>query len=81
MKNIHLLTCSNRVDTLQMVEPVVSDLEILEKGVTTYDSYLKQQVLLVAPVLLGLHDNPRASDMTNHMGSAANLFCRMCMVS
>ena len=81
MRNIHLITCSNQVDAIQLVEPVISDLENLEKGVTMYDEHLKREILVIAPVILGLHDNPRASETTNHLGSAANLFCRMCMVS
>ena len=82
MRNIHLLTCSNRVDVLEMTEPIISDLQILETtGLTTFDAHLQQEVLVIAPVILGMHDNPRASEVVNHMGSAANLFCRMCMVS
>lgn len=65
-----------------MVEPIVSDLRMLETtGLITFDAHLKQDVLIIAPVLLGMHDNPRSSEVVNHMGSAANLFCRMCIVS
>ena len=60
MRNIHLLTCSNRVDILEMVEPIISDLRMLETtGLITIDAHLKQDVLVIAPVLLGMHDNPR----------------------
>ena len=82
MRNIHLMTCSNRVDVLEMVEPIIPDLRMLETtGLTTFDVSLQQEVLVIAPVLLGMHDNPRASEVVNHTGSSANLFCRMCMVS
>lgn len=82
MRNIHLLTCSNRVDVLEMIEPIIPDLRMLETtGMLTFDAHLQQEVLVIAPVLLGMHDNPRASEIVNHMGSSANLFCRICMVS
>ena len=82
MQNIHLLTCSNRVDVLELIDPVIPDLVQLETiGLTTYDAHMHQDVLIVAPILLGMHDNPRASEIVNHLGSAANLFCRVCMVS
>ena len=81
MRNIHLLTCSNRVGVLEMIEPIIPDLRMLETtGFLMFDAHLKQEVLVVAPVLLGMHDNPRASEVVNHMGSSANLFCRICMV-
>jgi len=35
-------------------------------------------VLVIAPVLCGICDNPRASELTNHMGWSANRYCRMC---
>ena len=82
MQNIHLLTCSNRVDVLEMIDPVIPDLVQLETtGITTYDAHMQEDVLVVAPILLGMHDNPRASEIVNHLGSAANLYCRVCMVS
>ena len=82
MRNIHLLTCSNRVGVLEMIEPIIPDLRMLETtGFLMFDAHLQQEVLVIAPVLLGMHDNPRASEVVNHMGSSANLFCRICMVS
>ena len=82
MQNIYLLTCSNRVDVLEMIDPVIPDIVQLETtGITTYDAHMQQDVLVMAPILLGMHDNPRASEIVNHLGSAANLYCRVCMVS
>ena len=82
MRNIHLLICSNRAGVLEMIEPIISDLRMLETtGILMFDTHLQQEVLVIAPVLLGMHDNPRASEVVNHMGSSANLFCRICMVS
>ena len=65
-----------------MIDPVIPDLVQLETvGMTTYDAHMHQQVLVVAPILLSMHNNPRASEILNHLGSAANLYCRVCMVS
>lgn len=66
-----------------MSQPISDTLLQLElEGVEVYDSYLKQNVLVVAPLLLLMADNPnpRASELINHMGSSANYFCRICMV-
>lgn len=46
-----------------------------------YDAHLQTNVLVVAPILLMLADNPRHSELLNHLGGRANKYCRMCMVS
>ena len=66
---------------LQMFQPLKNELICLEKGVFIHDVSLAKEVLLVAPVLLVKCDNPRASELLVHMGSNANKFCRMCLVS
>ena len=82
LDNIHFLTCSNRVSALEMSRPIADDLNSLDcEGLVTYDAHLKQQVLVVCPVFCCICDNPRASELTNHMGSVAKMYCRMCMVS
>ncbi len=82
LENIHFICASNKVDCLNMAEPVVEDLLVLENdGMLMYDSKFGEDILVVAPVLLALADNPRASDFVNHMGTSAKFFCRMCMVS
>lgn len=64
-----------------MVPPLVEQLKLLEsEGVHTYDAYLQTTVLIVAPVICILCDNPRASEVTNNLGTSAKLFCRICMV-
>ncbi len=45
-----------------------------------YDALLKQQVLVVAPVILIIADNPMSSELCNHQGSSARRFCRICLV-
>ena len=79
--NIHFMCCSDTVSFLEMTEPIARELIQLEiEGLEAYDAHLHQPVLVVAPVLCAICDNPRASEMLNHMGGTALKFCRMCMV-
>lgn len=81
LENIHFVTASNKLGCLQLVGPVVDDLLVLEKeGRIMYDTFYEENVLVVAPVLCCIADNPRASDLANHAGTSARKFCRMCMV-
>ena len=60
----------------------VEDLQKLEaNGIVAYDAFLKEPVLLIAPVICMIGDNPRQSEIMNHAGTNAKMFCRMCMVS
>ena len=36
--NVHFISCSNRLSALEMADPLVQDLKILEKGIKVYDS-------------------------------------------
>ncbi len=81
LHNIHFITCSNQVSPLDMAKPIVSDLLRLEQGVRMYDAHLQQEVMVVAPILAVLADNPRHSELLNHAGGNANMYCRMCLVS
>jgi hypothetical protein len=64
-----------------MSQPISDELLQLElEGVEVYDSYLQQNVLVVAPLMLLMADNPRASELMNHMGSNAKYFCRIYLV-
>ena len=48
-----------------MAAPLVEELKVLEKdGVRAYDAFLRQQVLVIAPVLCIICDNYRASEVT-----------------
>ncbi len=74
-ENIHVLSCSNRIPAIEMAGPIVDDLTVLEQeGVVVYDALTKRDVLVVAPVIGGITDNPRGSEMTNHLGSTAKHF-------
>ena len=64
--------------TVWMLPPVVDELKTLEtEGIAAYDAHLQQEVLLVAPIIA---DNPRSSEIMNHLGPSSKTFCRMCMV-
>lgn len=81
LHNIHLLCCSDTVPFLEMADPIAEEMTQLElEGVEAYDAHLQKKVLIVAPVLCAIADNPRASEMVNHMGGCANRFCRICTV-
>ena len=59
----------------------MNELLEFEQGIIVYDSYLKCNVFVMAPILRVLADNARVSELTNHLGATANKFCRKCMVS
>lgn len=81
LHNIHFICCSNKTSVVELSEPVVEELKVLEEvGIEAYDAGLQTDVLLVAPVLCVICDNPRQSEIMNHLGSTAKRFCRMCMV-
>ena len=51
------------------------------EGVEMYDAKGSERVLVVAPLMIVICDNPRASELVNHLGSSANRYCRVCEVS
>lgn len=64
-----------------MMEPLTQELTQLETdGLVVYDAFLKEEVLVVAPLLCIICDNPRASQLLNHLGGSARRYCRVCMV-
>ena len=82
LENIHFICASNQANCLQLSKPIVDDLMVLEKkGVVMYDGFLKEDVLVVAPILCIIADNPRASEIVGHAGNSANKYCRICEVS
>ncbi len=67
---------------IDLAEGFIEDLVKLEsEGIAVFDAHLQCEVLLLAPVIALICDNPRASELTSHLGSAAKHYCRMCMVS
>lgn len=52
LHNIHFICCSNKCEALDMSQPIVDDLLNLELcGITAYDSYLGEEVLVTAPLM------------------------------
>ena len=80
--NIHFICSSNSVTPLEIAEPIARKLATLEnEGVEVFDAYSNENALVMAPLLLIICDNPRASELLNHLGSFANMFCRVWEVS
>ena len=76
LENIHFLCASNNVTSLEMAQPIMNDLlKLEEEGLVTCDAYLREEVLVVAPIICLICDNPRAS---NHLGSTARLYTVGC---
>lgn len=81
LENIHFICSSNRAACLEMAKPLVDDLlKLEEEGVLMYDSFIDEEVLVIAPVICGIADNPRASDFTSHYGTSSVKYCRICQV-
>ena len=80
-ENIHLLCASNKVSALELASPIISDLLKLQEGVEMFDAFLEKDVLVLAPVIACLCDNPRASELAGHLRGNPNAFCRQFLVS
>ena len=81
-ENIHFISCSDKVSSLELCKPIAQQLTMLETdGVVVFDALNQEEVLVVAPVLCIVCDNPMASKLCNHLGSSALKYCRLCMVS
>ncbi|KAL5506048.1 hypothetical protein EMCRGX_G007614 [Ephydatia muelleri] len=80
-ENIHFLSCSDLVSSLEQSKPIAQQLILLEtEGVVVYDSLYDEDVLVVVPLLCIVCDNPMASQLCNHLvGGTALMFCRICM--
>ena len=79
-ENVHFVAASNQLSAIEMSSPIVKDLKELEDGMVMYNSFTKERTLVIAPVICFIGDNGRASEIVNHMGGTANLFCRICEV-
>lgn len=80
LTNIHFCCCSNKASAVDMTTAIVSELELLEEGIEAYDAASEEFVVVIAPLLCVIADNPRASELLNHLGASAKRYCRMCMV-
>ena len=79
--NIHFLCCSDNLSALELAKPMAEELFMLEtQGLEVYDAQSKQMVLVVAPLICIVADNPMSSELLNHLRGAANKYCRICEV-
>ena len=77
LENIHFLCASNKVTPLEMAEPISKELiKLEEERIVNYDAYLGEEIIVVAPFICLISDNPRASELINHLGATARLYCR-----
>ncbi len=82
LTNIHFCCCSDVVSAMDMSVAIARELKELEvEGIEVYDALIKERALIIAPLMCILADNPRASELLNHLGGAARKYCRMCMVN
>ena len=64
-----------------MAVPVVQELSALENEViVAYDALLQCKVLVVAPVLSFICDNPLGAELCSHLGATTKKNCRICLV-
>ena len=80
LENIHFMCTSSKVSSLDMAVPIANELQMLQEGIVMWDAKLGQNVLVIAPLFALLADNPRASELVNHLTGNPNLICRMCKV-
>eukprot|EP00731_Ephydatia_muelleri_P006108 Em0003g356a len=74
LENIHFVCSSDRVSALEMAEPIVEELIKLENdGIEVYDAYFNTVVLVIAPVICIVADNPMQPS-SEHLGSLAWCF-------
>ena len=78
VSNIHFVCCSDKVTPFEMSEQIVSELNVLETtGIEVYDASACTTALVIAPLILIICDNPRASELLGHLGSTALKYCRI----
>eukprot|EP00731_Ephydatia_muelleri_P035702 Em0149g8a len=59
--------------------PLVHEYSHLKKAFWMFDALFNTNVIVIAPVISFLCDNPRAAEICNHRGSSTHKFCRICM--
>ena len=81
LQNVHFICASNKVPVLDMAVPLVQEFTALEnEAINAYDALLQSNIIVVAPVLSIICDNPRGAEVCSHLGAATHKYCRICMV-
>ena len=64
-----------------MAVPVVQEFNALEnEGIVAFDALVQCKVLVVAPVLSFICDNPLSAELCSHLGATTKKNCRICLV-
>lgn len=70
-ENMSLICASNEVTVTDMILAIANQLKSLETGFKAYDAVTFSDVVF-ASILCVLADNPRHSELLNHLGGKAN---------
>ncbi|OAD68750.1 hypothetical protein PHYBLDRAFT_150341 [Phycomyces blakesleeanus NRRL 1555(-)] len=77
---LFICTSNHTLNAIEMLPPIVNDLVRLEKGIEMYSEDHSEGVLVVAPLLLFMGDNPCQSQLAMHKGTSAKKFCQKCLI-
>ena len=81
LENIFFICTSDNLSARELGKPIVEELAMLEnEGIEVYDAFRQQNVLVVAPLMCIIADNPMASQLLNHLTGGVLKYCRFCMV-
>lgn len=75
----HFVATSPTIKAKDMLTHLVPDIKALEEGVLMYDAALNEEVVVLAPLLMIIADNPRHSERACHAGVASRFPCRKCV--
>lgn len=74
-----LCTSDKNLQAVDMLDAIVEDLKQLEEGIEVYSYDHNDYVLLVAPLLMLIADNPRHSQLCMDKGTSSKAPCRKCL--
>ncbi|KAL0097661.1 hypothetical protein J3Q64DRAFT_1694071 [Phycomyces blakesleeanus] len=77
---LFVCTCNHVLNAVDMLRPLVDNLVTLQKGIQMYSDDLGKHVLVVAPLLLFMGDNPCQSQLAMHKKTASRRFCRKYLI-
>ncbi|KAL5505895.1 hypothetical protein EMCRGX_G007436 [Ephydatia muelleri] len=81
LHNIHFICASNKAPVMEMAVPLVQEFNALEReGIVVFNAFLQCKVIVVAPILSFLCDNPRGAEICSQLGATAVMYCRICTV-
>lgn len=78
VSTMHFLCSTDKMDALDMAQPIVQ--ELVKEWIEMFDAHHHEYVRVIAPLLCIICDNPRASQLFNHLGASVNKYCHFCMV-